>query len=96
MQTLRTQHFTRCSMSLILAASICLGVRPTKGLLNLGVFELWVCYLVALLVAYGAFFIGVWVRFAIIATFAIGFAVFCKVYFPEVASVGELLFIFGR
>jgi hypothetical protein len=37
-----------------------------------------------------------WKPFAIIAAMAIGFALFCKVYFPEVASVGQLLHLFGK
>jgi hypothetical protein len=61
MQTLRAQHFTRFSMTLILVTCICLALLTTKGLLNLGVTEMWVRYLVALVVAYGSFFIGVWI-----------------------------------
>jgi hypothetical protein len=61
MQALRTKHFTRFSMTLILATCICLAVLTTKLLLAVGVLDMWVRYLVALLVAYGAFFIGVWI-----------------------------------
>jgi hypothetical protein len=61
MHALRTQHFTRFSMTLILATCICLAVLTTKVLLAVGVLDMWVRYLVALFVAYGAFFIGVWI-----------------------------------
>jgi hypothetical protein len=61
MRTLRAQHFTRLSMTLILVTCICLALLTTKGLLNLGLTEMWVRYVVALIVAYGAFFVGVWI-----------------------------------
>lgn len=61
MQALRAQHFTRFSMTLILVTCICLAVLTTKLLFSIGVLDMWVRYLVALLVAYGAFFIGVWI-----------------------------------
>lgn len=61
MQTLRAQHFTRFSMTLILVTCISLALLTTKGLLQLGVTEMWVRYVVALIVAYGAFFVGVWI-----------------------------------
>jgi hypothetical protein len=61
MKVLRTKHFTRFSMTLILATCICLAVLTTKLLLAVGVLDMWVRYLVALFVAYGAFFIGVWI-----------------------------------
>jgi hypothetical protein len=61
MRTLRMQHSTRFSMSLILAASISLALLTTKGLLTLGVLEMWVRYGVALIVAYATFFVGVWI-----------------------------------
>jgi hypothetical protein len=61
MQVLRTQHFTRFSMALILVTCICLALLTTKLLLAVGVLDMWVRYLVALFVAYGTFFIGVWI-----------------------------------
>jgi uncharacterized membrane protein YgcG len=61
MQVLRTQHFTRFSMTLILATCICLALLTTKLLLIVGVLDMWLRYPAALLVAYGAFFIGVWI-----------------------------------
>ncbi len=61
MQALKTQHFTRFSMTLILATCICLAVLTTKLLFAVGVLDMWVRYLVALFVACGAFFIGVWI-----------------------------------
>jgi hypothetical protein len=61
MVALRTQHFTRFSMTLILATCICLALLTTKFLYSMGVLDMWVRYLVALFVAYGAFFIGVWI-----------------------------------
>jgi hypothetical protein len=61
MVALRTRHFTRFSMTLIVATCICLALLTTKFLYSMGVLDMWVRYLVALFVAYGAFFIGVWI-----------------------------------
>ena len=61
MASLREQYWTRFHMFLIVAASIAMAVLTTRILLNLGVTAMWVRYAVALSLAYGAFFTGVWV-----------------------------------
>jgi len=58
---LQGQYSTRFHMFLIVAASISIAVLTTRMMLSAGVTAMWVRYAVALLLAYGAFFTGVWV-----------------------------------
>ena len=58
---LQAQYSTRFHMFLIVAASISVAVLTTRLLLHVGVAAMWVRYAVALALAYGTFFIGVWV-----------------------------------
>jgi hypothetical protein len=48
-------------MFLIVATCVAIALLITKGLLGLGVTEMWIRYAIALIAAYGTFFIGVWV-----------------------------------
>ena len=50
----------RFHMFLIVAASVAMATIVTAGMLAVGVDALWKRYLPALLVAYGTFFLGVW------------------------------------
>jgi hypothetical protein len=50
----------RIHMFLIVAASVAMATLVTAGLLAVGVDALWKRYLPALVVAYGTFFMGVW------------------------------------
>jgi hypothetical protein len=61
MRVLQMRHLTRLSMSLVVAASIALALLTTKGLLSLGMVDMWVRYNIALLVGYAVFFVGVWI-----------------------------------
>lgn len=58
---LQSQYWTRLHMVLIVAASVSMAVLTTRLMLSAGVAEMWIRYAMALLFAYGAFFIGVWV-----------------------------------
>lgn len=61
LKTLQSQYWTRFHMVLIIAACISVAVLTTRLMLNAGVTVMWVRYALALLFAYGTFFIGVWV-----------------------------------
>ena len=58
---LQAQYATRFHMFLIIAASVSIAVLTTRVMLSAGVHAMWVRYAVALLLAYGTFFVGVWV-----------------------------------
>jgi len=57
--TLKRRFFLRFHVSLILAFTFCAGLVTTRCLLWLGVDTMWVRYLMAMGVAYGAFLLGV-------------------------------------
>lgn len=58
---LQNQYSTRFHMFLIVAASISIAVLTTRLMLVAGVTVMWERYAAALVLAYGTFFIGVWV-----------------------------------
>ncbi len=60
-QSIKRDYATRFHMFLIVATCIAVALLVTKGLLSAGVKEMWIRYAIALLVAYGTFFTGVWV-----------------------------------
>ncbi len=59
--SIKRDYATRFHMFLIVATCIAAALLVTKGLLIVGVVEMWVRYALALVVAYGTFFAGVWV-----------------------------------
>jgi len=59
--SIKRDYATRFHMFLIVATCVAAALLVTKGLLSVGVVEMWVRYALALIVAYGTFFIGVWV-----------------------------------
>jgi hypothetical protein len=58
---LQSQYATRFHMFLIVAACVSVAVLTTRVMLIAGVTAMWQRYAVALLLAYGAFYVGVWV-----------------------------------
>jgi hypothetical protein len=58
---LQQQYSTRFHMFLIVAASISIAVLTTRLMLLAGVTVMWERYAAALVLAYGTFFVGVWV-----------------------------------
>ena len=60
MMHMHSNDWPRLSMFLCMAAAISAGLLVTKGLLAIGVASMWARYLPALIVAYAAFFIAVW------------------------------------
>jgi len=58
---LQRQYSTRFHMFLIIAASISIAVLTTRVMLSAGVTGMWERYATALVLAYGTFFVGVWV-----------------------------------
>ncbi|MEQ1516296.1 MAG: hypothetical protein ABL931_07390 [Usitatibacteraceae bacterium] len=58
---LQQQYSTRFHMFLIVAASISVAVLTTRLMLTAGVVVMWERYAAALVLAYAAFFAGVWV-----------------------------------
>ncbi len=58
---LQAQYWTRLHMVLIIAACVSVAVLTTRLMLNFGVTEMWIRYAMALMFAYGTFFMGVWV-----------------------------------
>jgi len=60
MASLKERYYTRFHMFLIIASCIAVAVLTTHTLLKLGVTTMWIRYALALLLAYGTFFLGVW------------------------------------
>jgi hypothetical protein len=60
-RTLKSEYAIRFHMFLIVLTAIAIALLITKGLLNLGITEMWIRYAVSLVAAYATFFIGVWV-----------------------------------
>jgi hypothetical protein len=60
MLSLKERYYTRFHMFLIIASSIAVAVLTTHTMLKAGVTTMWIRYALALLLAYGAFFLGVW------------------------------------
>lgn len=58
---LQAKYSTRLHMFLIVAASVSVAVLTTRFMLHHGVHAMWIRYAFALLLAYGTFFVGVWV-----------------------------------
>lgn len=58
---LQAQYATRLHMFLIVAASVSIALLATRLMHSAGVSEMWIRYAAALLLAYGTFFVGVWV-----------------------------------
>ena len=58
---LQKEYSTRFHMFLIVAACISVAVLTTRFMLSAGVTVMWERYATALVLAYGTFFVGVWV-----------------------------------
>ena len=58
---LQKEYSTRFHMFLIVAAAVSVAVLTTRLMLSAGVTVMWERYAVALVLAYGTFFLGVWV-----------------------------------
>ncbi len=58
---LQKEYSTRFHMFLIVAAAVSVAVLTTRLMLSAGVTVMWERYAVALVLAYGTFFAGVWV-----------------------------------
>ncbi len=61
MNILKSQYATRFHMFLVVTTAIAVALLVTRGLLLLGITTMWVRYSLALVAAYGTFFIGVWI-----------------------------------
>ncbi|MBL8525953.1 MAG: hypothetical protein JNN20_19890 [Betaproteobacteria bacterium] len=60
MALLKERYYTRFHMFLIIASCISVAVLTTHTMLKIGVTTMWIRYALALLLAYGTFFMGVW------------------------------------
>ncbi len=61
MRAIQARYSTRLHMTLIVGTSIATALLITKLLYAVGVMAMWIRYPLALLAAYGVFFLGVWI-----------------------------------